>query len=126
MATDTEKPRHEHAQPWIVLRAIAVVGICLSLFQLWAAGLQPLGLFFQRPIHLGFILVLCFLIYPVWGQQRPRGLSGWIIDGTLLVASVVAGAWLPVNIETIANQIFPRDIDVWIGILTVLLVLEGA
>ena len=126
MATDTEKPRHEHAQPWIVLRAIAVVGICLSLFQLWAAGLQPLGLFFQRPIHLGFILVLCFLIYPVWGQQRPRGLSGWIIDGTLLVASVVAGAWLPVNIDTIANQIFPRDIDVWIGILTVLLVLEGA
>jgi TRAP transporter 4TM/12TM fusion protein len=126
MATDTEKPRHEHAQPWIVLRAITVVGICLSLFQLWAAGLQPLGLFFQRPIHLGFILVLCFLIYPVWGQQRRRGLSGWIIDGTLLVASVVAGAWLPVNIETIANQIFPRDIDVWVGVLTVLLVLEGA
>jgi TRAP transporter 4TM/12TM fusion protein len=126
MATDAEKPPHEHAQPWIVLRAITVVGICLSLFQLWAAGLQPLGLFFQRPIHLGFILVLCFLIYPVWGQQRPRGLSGWIIDGTLLVASVVAGAWLPVNIDTIANQIFPRDIDVWIGVLTVLLVLEGA
>jgi hypothetical protein len=36
-------------------------------------GVQPLGLFFQRPIHLGFILVLCFLIYPVWGMHGPRG-----------------------------------------------------
>jgi len=48
----------------IVLRAIMAIGIALSLFQLWAAGVQPLGLFYQRPIHLGFILVLCFLIYP--------------------------------------------------------------
>ena len=46
------------AQPKIVLRAITVVGVALSLFQLYAAGIQPLGLFFQRPIHLGFILVL--------------------------------------------------------------------
>ena len=67
-------------QPALVLRIIAVVGISLSLFQLYAAGIQPLGLFFQRPIHLGFILVLCFLIYPVTGH-RPRGIVGWIIDG---------------------------------------------
>ena len=109
-----------------VLRAITVIGIALSLFQLYAAGVQPLGLFFQRPIHLGFILVLCFLIYPAYGRYRPRGVSGWIIDGILILGSVAAGAWVPLNIDTIATQIFPRDIDVWMGILTVLLVLEGA
>ena len=42
------------------------------------------------------------------------------------MASVVVGAWLPINIDIIANQIFPRDIDVWIGVLTMLVVLEGA
>jgi len=127
MVTDTEVPtRQENPQPWIVLRMIAVVGICLSLFQLYAAGVQPLGLFYQRPIHLGFILVLCFLIYPVWGRGHPRGPLGWAIDGTLIAASIVVGAWLPVNIDTIANQIFPRDIDVWVGVLTILVVLEGA
>jgi TRAP transporter 4TM/12TM fusion protein len=103
-----------------------VIGISLSLFQLYAAGLQPLGLFFQRPIHLGFILVLCFLIYPVFGRHRPRGPLGWAIDGVLIAASVAVGAWVPVNIDIIANQIFPRDIDVWIGVLTILVVLEGA
>jgi TRAP-type uncharacterized transport system fused permease subunit len=109
-----------------VLRAIMVIGIALSLFQLWAAGVQPLGLFFQRPIHLGFILVLCFLIYPVFGRDRPRGTIGWAIDGALILAGAAVGAWVPLNIDTIANQIFPRQIDVWMGILTVLVVLEGA
>ncbi|GGB41711.1 transporter [Roseibium aquae] len=126
MVNDTEGQRLQRPQPRLVLRVIAVVGIALSLFQLWAAGVQPLGLFYQRPIHLGFILVLCFLIYPVFGGHRPRGVVGWIIDGSLIAASIVVGAWLPVNIDIIANQVFPRDIDVWIGLLTMAVVLEGA
>src|SRR6056297_2826647 len=126
MVVDTEVPQKEPPQPMLVLRAIAVIGIALSLFQLYAAGVQPLGLFYQRPIHLGFVLVLCFLIYPVWGRSRPRGVLGWVIDGTLIACGVLVGAWLPVNIDTIANQIFPRDIDVAVGILTTLVVLEAA
>lgn len=126
MRSDTEVPMAGYREPPIVLRAIAVVGIVLSLFHLYAAGVQPLGLFYQRPIHLGFILVLCFLIYPVWGRGRARGALGWLIDGTLIVCGVVVGAWVPINIDIIANQVFPRDIDVWMGVLTMAVVLEGA
>jgi TRAP transporter 4TM/12TM fusion protein len=126
MTSDTQMTAPQAQEPWIVLRVIAVVGIVLSLFHLYAAGVQPLGLFFQRPIHLGFILVLCFLIYPVWGRGRARGALGWAIDGTLIAAGILVGAWLPINIDIIANQIFPRSIDVWVGILTILVVLEGA
>ena len=126
MASDTQMTAPQAQEPWIVLRVIAVVGIVLSLFHLYAAGVQPLGLFYQRPIHLGFILVLCFLIYPVWGRGQARGALGWAIDGTLIAAGILVGAWLPVNIDIIANQIFPRSIDVWVGILTILVVLEGA
>lgn len=114
------------AQPWIILQVITVIGILLSLFQLYAAGVQPLGLFFQRPIHLGFVLVLCFLIYPASGPHKPRGPLGWAIDGALIAASIVAGAWVPINIDIIANQVSPRSIDVCMGILTILVVLEGA
>lgn len=122
----TEFDHAQVSQPGLVLRAITVIGITLSLFQLWAAGIQPLGLFFQRPIHLGFILVLCFLIYPVFGRDKPRGALGWAIDGPLILCGVVVGAWVPINIDVIANQILPRYIDVWMGILTMLVVLEGA
>jgi TRAP transporter 4TM/12TM fusion protein len=126
MVTDMDVRPYEAPQPAIVLRVITIVGIALSLFQLYAAGLQPLGLFFQRPIHLGFILVLCFLIYPVFGRHRPRGALGWAIDAVLIVCGVVVGAWVPLNIDIIANQVFPRDIDVWMGVLTMIVVLEGA
>ncbi len=119
-------PKPTPATPHILLRIIAIVGIALSVFQLYAAGVQPLGLFFQRPIHLGFILVLCFLIYPVFGQRRPRGVLGWGIDGALIICSVLIGGWVPINIDIIANAIFPRQIDVTVGIITTLVVLEGA
>ncbi len=113
-------------QPRLVLRAITVVGIALSLFQLYAAGVKPLGLFFQRPIHLGFILVLCFLIYPVTGSRRPRGTIGWAIDGVLIACGVLVGFWVPFNIDTIANAITPRQIDVIVGVITTVVVLEAA
>lgn len=126
MTTDSSQTRHHPVQPPFVRRAIIVIGITLSLFQLWVAGVQPLGLFFQRPIHLGFILVLCFLIYPAFGRDKPRGPLGWAIDGPLILAGIAAGTWVPLNIDTIANQVFARQIDVWMGILSVLVVLEGA
>ncbi|MCK5481211.1 MAG: TRAP transporter fused permease subunit [Gammaproteobacteria bacterium] len=113
-------------QPRFALRAITGVGIALSLFQLYAAGVQPLGLFYQRPIHLGFVLVLCFLIFPVTGTRRPRRRPGWLIDGPLIVAAVLVGCWLPLNIDTIANAVFPRQVDVIIGVVTTVVVLEAA
>lgn len=114
----------QYGQPKIVLRAITVVGILLSLFQLYASGIQPLGLFILRPIHLGFILVLCFLMLPVTGD-RPRGVIGWAIDGPLILCGVLAGYWVPSHIDIIANAIIPRQIDVIVGIITVLVVLEA-
>ena len=126
MTTQADIAIEQPSEPRLLLRAIAVIGIALSLFQLWAAGVQPLGLFYQRPIHLGFILVLCFLIYPAFGRDKPRGVLGWTIDGPLIVAGIAAGAWVPLNIDVIANQVFPRQSDVWMGILTILVVLEGA
>jgi TRAP transporter 4TM/12TM fusion protein len=134
MTAEAQPPRPKRTP---ILSVIAVVGIALSLYQLAIAGgfrtagflpfeLFETGLFFLRPIHLGFVLVLCFLIYPAFGQQRPRGLLGWLIDAPLILGAVLVGYWVPANIDTIANSIFPRDIDVWIGWLTVLLVLEAA
>ncbi len=124
MATDL--PVAALHQPRLVLRIITITAITLSLFQLYAAGLQPLGLFFQRPIHLGFILILAFLIYPVTGPGKPRGLIGWAIDSTLIAAGILAGLWVPINIDIIANAITPRPIDVTVGIITTIVVLEGA
>ncbi|MGB7271267.1 MAG: TRAP transporter fused permease subunit, partial [Albidovulum sp.] len=55
-----------------------------------------------------------------------RGKLGWAIDGPLIACSILASAWVPLNIDAIANAIFPRQIDVLVGIITALIVLEGA
>ena len=64
-------------QPRYVLWAITLTGIALSLFQLYTAGIQPLGLFYQRTAHLGFILFLAFLLFPLTGQTRRRTWWAW-------------------------------------------------
>ena len=110
----------------VLARVVAAIGIALSLFQLYGAGVQPLGLFYQRPIHLGFILVLAFLIYPVWGRDRPRGALGWLIDGAFIAAGVLTGLYLPINIDAIANAIVPRDRDVTVAIIATITVLEAS
>ncbi|WP_417586559.1 TRAP transporter permease [Pararhodobacter oceanensis] len=118
-------------QHWLIMMAISVVGILLSAYQMGVAGgLQIPGfspaLFDLRPRHLGFILVLCFLIYPVTGQSKPRGVIGWLIDAPLIIGGMLVFYWVPSNIDIIANSIFPRDIDIAVGIITTLLVLEAA
>lgn len=116
----------DHIAGKTLLRVIAAVGVALSLFQLYVAGIKPLGLFYQRPIHLGFILVLCFLIYAPKGRFARRGPFGWALDSVLIAASVVVGVWVPLNIDSIANAVYPRDIDIYVGIITIVLVLEAA
>ncbi len=114
-------------QPRPVAWAIAVIGIALSLFQLYAAGIETLGLFYQRPIHLGFILVLVFLIYPVWGADRERGWLGWIIDAAFIVAGALSGGYISWNINDIVMRAgFWTQTDVIMAIVATVTVLEAS
>jgi len=139
MTADDTNPLNAPITPqhWLILRVIALVGIALSIYQLGVAGgfqtsaflpfeVFDTGLFNLRPKHLGFVLVLCFLIYPAFGRNRARGVLGWAIDGTLIAGGILTGLWVPMNIDVIANSVFPRSIDITVGIITTLLVLEAA
>ena len=81
-------------QPRPILWTITIVAITMSLFQMYTAGIEPLGLFYQRSAHLGFILFLAFLIFPVTGTARPRGSVGWIIDAICLTAAFLSGFYI--------------------------------
>jgi len=114
-------------QPRVVMLLIAFVGIALSLFQLYAAGVQPLGLFYQRPIHLAFILVLVFLLYPIWGAGRGRGVAGWTIDAALVAAGALSGGYISWNINEIVMRAgFWSETDILMGIIATVVVLEAS
>ncbi|ERS91265.1 MULTISPECIES: TRAP transporter permease [unclassified Halomonas] len=114
-----------HARP--VLWLITLVAVGLSLFQLYSAGIQPLGLFYQRSIHLMLIMMLAFLMFPVFGPRRARGLAGWLLDAIFLAGALVTGGYLVLYLDEIINRAgFWSQADIVVGCIATLTVLEAA
>ena len=113
--------------PKLAALLASATAIALSLFQLYTAGIVPLGLFYQRSIHLAFILVLAFLLFPVFGKARARGVVGWLVDGALILGSAYAGFYLAYNLEAIFDRAgFWTSTDITAGVIAVVTVLEAS
>jgi TRAP transporter 4TM/12TM fusion protein len=114
-------------QPRPILWTITIVAITMSLFQMYTAGIEPLGLFYQRSAHLGFILFLAFLIFQVTGTARPRGSVGWIIDAICLTAAFLSGFYIFYFLDDIINRAgWWSRTDIVMGIIATLAVLEAS
>jgi TRAP transporter 4TM/12TM fusion protein len=84
-----------------ILVAATVIGVTLSLFQLYSAGFQSFGLFYQRSIHLSFVMVLAFLVFPVFGRRDTS--MGWGADFAFLGAALLACWVLATQTEAVAG-----------------------
>ena len=115
------------AQPWAVAKLIVLLSVGLCLFQLYAAGIQPLSLFYQRTIHLALIMMIAFLMFPVFGRHKERGVVGGLIDAAFFVAAIVSGFYITIYLDEIfARAGFWSQTDIWIGILAVITLLEAS
>lgn len=129
--TDTEvspiipgsQANHSRAMLWL----ISLVAIALSLFQLYSAGIQPLGLFYQRSIHLALIMMLAFLMFPLLGPNHKRGFGGGAIDLMFFAGAVLTGAYLVLNLDAIFQRAgFWSQTDIVVGCIATLTVLEAS
>ncbi len=123
----TAMPRANVIQPRTVLWAITFVALGLSLFQLYAAGIQPLGLFYQRSIHLTLIMMLAFLMFPAFGPTRKRGVIGWGLDVMFLAGAVLTAGYLVLNLDEIFDRAgFFNSTDILVGCIATVTVLEAS
>lgn len=107
--------------------ALFGVALSLSLFQLYTAGIQPLGLFYQRSIHLALILVLAFLSFPSGGRGRPRHFWGRLVDAAFISAGAYSGLYLSYHLDEIIERAgFWSPLDIAVGAATVVTVLEAS
>ena len=114
-------------QPKFILLAISAVAVLLSLFQLYTSGFVALNLFYQRGIHLALILVLAFLLFPVFGKERKRGILGWLIDGAFILGSAYSGFYLVYFLDDIINRAgFWTQTDIIVGAIAVVTLLEAS
>jgi TRAP transporter 4TM/12TM fusion protein len=93
--TDTHTQPKESLSPAIVFtaRVVVVAAICLSLYQLYTAGIAALTALVQRSIHLGAILTLTFLLKPPFAGVRKNRVNLWFILDWILVGLSVYCTW---------------------------------
>jgi len=103
----------------IFLTAVAVV---MSLFHLYAAiAIVPAQIL--RAIHVGFVLFLCFLLFPAARRLRHRVM--WF-DLALSLLGVAVIAWVLLDFDDfIERAVTPTGWDLFFGVSLVLLVLEA-
>ena len=110
-ATETHAPAFAGALFW--------VAIVFSTFQIVTAAFSPLSSSIVRAVHVGFLLVLVFVLHP---PLRQRAL-GWAVAAVAFVAGLyhwVFEADLVLRAGEMTNA------DMVVGIVTIVLVFEAA
>lgn len=120
-------PGSQANHPKTILWLITLVAVGLSLFQLYSAGIQPLGLFYQRSIHLALVMMLAFLMFPVFGPKRDRGVLGGAIDLLFFIGAMITGGYMALFLDEIINRAgFWSQTDITVGIIATITVLEAS
>ena len=96
--------------------------VAMSLFHLYAA-LEIVPAQVLRPVHVGFVLVLVFLLFPVAARYRHR-LMWWDVVGALLGLATIAYL-LSGGDDVWDRNVTPSASDTFFGAAFVLLVLEA-
>src|SRR5690625_272309 len=115
----------DYDRPRFIIVLTAILAVSLSLFQMYIAGINPLGLFYQRGVHLAGVMMLAFLVFPPL-KGRKRGTLAWAIDLILFAAAAYSGFYLLYNLDDIfARAGFWDEMDIWVAIMTIIVLLEA-
>src|SRR6266478_16602 len=103
-------------------RALTAVAVAMSLFHFYAAhAVIPAQIL--RAIHVGFVLFLCFLLFPAAKRFRDR--IQWF-DLVLSLLGVAVVAYLLIDFdEFIERAVTPTRWDLFFGVTLIALVLEA-
>ena len=113
----------------ITAKLIVAIGVILSLFQLYTAGLKAVTALRQRSFHLTCILLLSFLLKPLYKQfdeDSKLRYPALVIDVILMALTIFIGLYIWIDL----NGIYERQgdwsqMDLVVSIICVLLVLEA-
>ena len=121
--SDTSSDTRKLFGHWALI--VSIIAIVSSLFHFYTAGYRPLPALEQRPIHIAFMLLLCFLIYPA-RRGKPEGQPS-VIDLTLGLAGAATACYLAYNFEAIAIRGgYSTTIDIAVGTLFCVILLEAS
>ena len=106
----------------IIGSAITAIAVGVSLFHIYAAfDIVPAHIL--RPVHVACVLFLIFLLFPVTRSMRDR-IRWW--DWVLAFASLGVIVYILMQGEEFGDRaIMPEPMDVFVGVVLIVLLLEG-
>ena len=121
MSTSSHSPAVEAGKG--MLRVVFYSAILFSVFQLVMSAFSPLSSTVVRALHVGFLLLLTFLLYPVTGGQGRTSIVTKLVGfGALALATY---HWI-YEADLVARAGELTDADMAVGIVTIVLVFEAA
>jgi TRAP transporter 4TM/12TM fusion protein len=119
-----EKPTRSLTGPH--RRAISIIAVGFAVFQIWYNSFGVMPGIIMNCYHLGFLLVLCFLLYPPTKRSSKERIHPF--DYVLALGGVAVGVYLPLayNDLHLVRGSVANTRDYAFAILALLLVLEAA
>lgn len=106
-------------------KLVKIIAIAWAVFQIYTAAFGLFPALIQRSLTLGFALVLAFLCYPTKVLKNDKNKLP-IIDLLFVLASILCIGYIIFNFKALAYRSgLPTSLDVIMGVLTVLLVIEA-
>ena len=105
-------------------RALFLIAIAFSAFQIVTAAFSPLPSLIVRAVHVGFLLLMTFALFPGFtARTRPYHSLAWALG--LTGFGLAFYHWV-FEAELIQRAGDPTTVDMVIGIATIVLVFEAA
>lgn len=125
LADGSNEPERQRRLVGHAARLIAGVALVFSVFQLDVAAFSPLSSLTTRSLHVGFLLLLAFLLYPM-GRRFARDRLPWF-DAMLGFAAFALGLYHWVfEAELVQRGGEPNITDMAVGIIVVVLLFEAS
>ncbi len=108
------------------LKTVTGAAIAFSAYQLIVAGFSPLTSVVTRTLHVGFLLLITFLLYPALQRAKPQTRIPWY-DWMLAVSGfgLAFYHWI-FEADLIQRSGDPTMTDLVVGAIVVVLVFEAA
>ena len=105
-------------------RALFLIAVAFSAYQIVIAAYHPLSSQVVRAIHVGFLLLMTFASFPVWlPRRRSVPVLAWLIGITGFVLAFYHWAFEGDLIQRAGD---PTQTDLVVGTITLIMVFEGA
>ncbi|MBP1970960.1 TRAP transporter 4TM/12TM fusion protein [Virgibacillus natechei] len=108
---------------WMAMITL-ILAVSMSLFHLYTAGIDMLPRMQQNAIHLGFALMLIFLIFPYKKKLGQKSIPWYDIIFAIMGASV--GIYIvTISADLVGKVGNPNTMDTTMSFIAILLVLEA-